>query len=136
MSASTNAPIVSTRCSRRWSLGASLVAALLVAASLLAGCSGDGQADLGSIAEETFSEESVWQGDDRYLSVTLRDGDFVHVVELDVYLEQLGFSPAVSERMGRTRALDGTQSAHGDGVNVTWTYHPDNGLQAVFEREE
>ena len=29
-------------------------------------------------------------------------------------------------------ALDGTQEADADHVNVTWTFHPDDGLQAVF----
>ena len=35
--------------------------------------------------------------------------------------------------MGQTRALDGTQRAEGKNVNVSWTYHPDDGLQIVFE---
>lgn len=60
---------------------------------------------------------------------------FLSVIDLEMYLAKLGFSPAVYERMNRTRALDGTQSATADGFNVTWTYHPDNGLEAVFERE-
>lgn len=39
---------------------------------------------------------------------------------------------AIVSRMGQTRALDGTQEASGGGVTVTWTYHPDDGLSAVF----
>jgi len=38
--------------------------------------------------------------------------------------------------MMKMRALDGTQRAAGHNVNATWTYHPDNGLQIVFEVEE
>lgn len=48
-------------------------------------------------------------------------------------LEDLGFSAAVWPRMQETRALDGTLSATGQGCNVTWTYHPDDGLSMVFE---
>ncbi len=49
------------------------------------------------------------------------------------YLDELGFSSAVAERMSKTRALDGTQTAEGNNCNVSWTYHPDDGLQMVFE---
>ena len=47
-------------------------------------------------------------------------------------MDELGFSSAAVQRMGQTRALDGTQEADADHVNVTWTFHPDDGLQAVF----
>lgn len=55
---------------------------------------------------------------------------------LEDLLEELGFSPAVIERIGNTRALDGTQSAEAPHVVATWTYHPDDGLSIVFERTE
>ena len=35
--------------------------------------------------------------------------------------------------MSNTRAFDGTQEAEGKNSNVTWTCHPDDGLQMVFE---
>jgi hypothetical protein len=38
--------------------------------------------------------------------------------------------------MTRTRALDGTQDARRQSVNVTWIYHPDCGLQMVFEADQ
>jgi hypothetical protein len=50
-------------------------------------------------------------------------------------LTELGFSSAVIDRMDKTRALDGTQNADGKNCNVTWTYHPDDGLQMVFEAD-
>lgn len=97
-------------------------------------CSED-TTDLASEAEAVFSDDTVWRGDHRYVTVTITETSFLSVIDLEMYLAKLGFSPAVYERMNRTRALDGTQSATADGVNVTWTYHPDNGLEAVFERE-
>lgn len=58
------------------------------------------------------------------------------LTELEDLLEDLDFSPAVSDRIGRTRALDGTQSADAPHVTATWTYHPDHGLSIVFERDD
>lgn len=85
--------------------------------------------DLAAIAYAVFGSRH-WDGDSDTVTATINGtgGD-----DLDVFMERLGFSPAVIERMGKTRALDGTQQAEGDHANVTWTYHPDDGLQAVFE---
>lgn len=49
------------------------------------------------------------------------------------FMTELGFSSAVIERLYQTRALDGTITAQGHNCNVSWTYHPKNGLQLVFE---
>ncbi len=73
---------------------------------------------------------------DRESVVVIIDADFVDYridESLKNMLQQLGFSSAVVSRMYRTRALDGTQSATGEHANATWTYHPDPGLQIVFE---
>lgn len=48
-------------------------------------------------------------------------------------LSDLGFSSAISEEMNETRALDGRQSASTDNYEVTWSYHPDNGLEVLFK---
>lgn len=48
-------------------------------------------------------------------------------------LSDLGFPSSVSEEMNETRAMDGRQSASTDKYEVTWTYHPDNGLEAMFK---
>ena len=91
--------------------------------------------DLAELAADTFSDDGDWSGGPEFVTVTLEGVGVLRMGELEDYLSELGFSRAVSERMGRTRALDGTQSASGTKVNATWTYHPDNGLQVVFERE-
>jgi hypothetical protein len=100
----------------------------------LPACSTD-QLDLASTAEEVFADSAVWRGDANFLTVTITERTFLSTLDLEVFLAELGFSPAVYERMNRTRALDGTQAASSSMANVTWTYHPDNGLQVVFERE-
>jgi hypothetical protein len=112
------------------------IAAMFATASLLLAACSEDPVDLAAVAAETFSTESVWRGDARHVTVTITDAHVLEILAVEVYLDQLGFSPAVYERMNRTRALDGTQSATSTVANVTWTYHPDNGLQAVFEREE
>ncbi|GAA1554767.1 MULTISPECIES: hypothetical protein [Brevibacterium] len=45
----------------------------------------------------------------------------------------LDMPDSVTSRMGQTRALDGTQTSDWDTFTVSWNYHPDNGLGAVFE---
>lgn len=47
-------------------------------------------------------------------------------------LEVLDAPSGVLERMGNTRALDGTQSESWDKFKLTWTYHPESGLDSVF----
>lgn len=47
--------------------------------------------------------------------------------------DALGMPDSVSSRMGQTRALDGTQTADWDTFTVSWNYHPDDGLGAIFE---
>lgn len=46
--------------------------------------------------------------------------------------EALELPDSVINKMGQTRAMDGMQSATGDGVEITWTYHPDNGLEVIY----
>lgn len=47
-------------------------------------------------------------------------------------LDDLHFSSYVSEEMNQTTALMGKQSASADGYEVTWSYHPDRGMEAMF----
>ena len=73
-------------------------------------------------------------GDADSLSITITDYKAATAwPELTSMLDELGFSPAVIGRMSDTRALDGTPGGPGQNCNVTWTYHPDDGLQMVFE---
>lgn len=53
--------------------------------------------------------------------------------DLVCVLEELGAPSTVSERMGRTNSLMGVQDAEWDGIAISWTYHPDNGLDADLE---
>lgn len=46
--------------------------------------------------------------------------------------EALELPESVINKMGATRALDGMQSYESDDIEVTWTYHPDKGLEVQY----
>ncbi|MEA4921039.1 MAG: Ig-like domain-containing protein [Clostridiaceae bacterium] len=46
--------------------------------------------------------------------------------------EALGIPESVLNRMNRTRSLDGIQSYSTDEIEITWTYHPDKGLEVNY----
>ncbi len=48
-------------------------------------------------------------------------------------LARLDTPEAVIARMDATRALDGRQEASWDGYLISWTYHPDSGLDLIIE---
>ncbi len=47
--------------------------------------------------------------------------------------KELGFSDAVNEKMNGTTALQGKQTESNNEYTVSWTYHPDNGLEVIYE---
>lgn len=47
----------------------------------------------------------------------------------------LGFSEALMGKMGETRSMDGRQSDENDKFKVSWTYHPDKGLEVMYEKK-
>lgn len=92
--------------------------------------------DLRAVADKNFKTVASVSGDADSVSITIQKYQVITAaVPLNRMLTELGFSSAVIDRMDRTRALDGTQEADGKNCNVTWTYHPDDGLQMVFEAD-
>lgn len=49
--------------------------------------------------------------------------------------EELGFNGSVYSQMMNTTALMGRQSAENDKYRVSWTYHPDDGLEVTYEKK-
>jgi len=49
--------------------------------------------------------------------------------------EEFGFSGAVYSKMMETSALMGRQSEENDKYIVSWTYHPDDGLEVTYEKK-
>jgi hypothetical protein len=97
----------------------------------------DARPNLEEVVSEAFTDPDVAvDGDTDAAEVSIPGYALLSgTASLEDLLDELGFSSAVLGRMERTRALDGTQDAEGRNVNVTWTYHPDDGLNLVFEAE-
>lgn len=51
-------------------------------------------------------------------------------------LEELDGPDSVLSKMESTTAMMGRQSDDWDDFEVSWSYHPDNGLDATFEQNE
>lgn len=49
--------------------------------------------------------------------------------------KELRLGDGVFEKMKTTRAIDGMQSVTKKGYIVTWIYHPEKGLEVVYEKE-
>lgn len=90
--------------------------------------------DVLEVAKRNLGSAAVVSGDADSVSVVIFESGVSKAAPgLRNMLDELGFSSAVLDRMGNTRALDGTREAQGKNCNVTWTFHPDDGLQMVFE---
>ena len=48
---------------------------------------------------------------------------------------ELGFSGALYNQMLETNALMGRQTEENDDYKVSWTYHPDDGLEVTYEEK-
>ena len=77
--------------------------------------------------------------DGSYLSVDTNWLDIDDYFDSDAYdaiksiISQLGLPQSLVAEMGETRALDGRQSADYEHISVSWSYHPDNGLEVMFK---
>jgi len=45
----------------------------------------------------------------------------------------LDMPSSVNSHVGQTTSLDGRQTESWDGISFSWSYHPDRGLDGVFE---
>ena len=52
--------------------------------------------------------------------------------EVGCLLDYLDTPDSVTTQMNSTRALDGMRDASWAGLNATWTYHPDDGLDIII----
>lgn len=49
--------------------------------------------------------------------------------------KELGFSDAVWQKMMQTTSLMGRQSDENEKYRVSWSYHPDHGLEVMYEKK-
>lgn len=88
--------------------------------------------------------DSPWAkvaSDGSYLSIDSNPSDrkadsSIYIFEVDQAVKDinkaLGFDESLYERMSRTNALAGMQSETGNGVRVSWDYHPDHDLEITY----
>lgn len=86
--------------------------------------------------------DSTWASvskDGSYLKIDTNPNNIDDYFDYDAYKavilvnDALGLPESLLEKMGSTRALDGTQVQRYENITVTWTYHPDNGLEVIYE---
>ena len=77
--------------------------------------------------------------DGSYLTVDTNVFDIDDYFDSDAYyglsdiIVEIGLPDSLLAEMGETRALDGRQTAEYDDVSVSWSYHPDSGLEVMFK---
>ena len=117
-------------------LGAVAVAAVVIISLLLSNKKPDFNKMYSDIANKswcTIASDGTW------MKIDTNPYDLDDEMELDAYYKledinsDLGFSSAVYEEMGETRSIDGRQTATSDKYEVSWTYHPDRGLEAMYK---
>lgn len=76
--------------------------------------------------------------DGSYLSIDTNPDDKDDYIDYVAYFaitsvnEALGLPESVLNKMNQTRAVDGMQSYSTDDLDITWTYHPDDGLEVTY----
>lgn len=88
--------------------------------------------DTCGIAADDWSVEYPESGDSVTFNgagLTYSDVDFDDV---ECFGTELGMPGHVTSEMEQTRALDGRRDAAWDGFTVSWSYHPDDGMNAIF----
>jgi hypothetical protein len=83
----------------------------------------------GAVGDDGSSLELDMEGDD-YGSGEL---SFTNVA---CALEELDIPDSVMSKMDSTRSLDGRVTEDWDGIEATWTYHPDDGLDVILELQD
>lgn len=134
-----------------------VIAVAIVIVLLIAKSSGTVNGIL-SISTINFSEKYSYMADEPFCTIA-SDGSYIELdsnpydYDNDSYLyiisdytsevanaveqinSDLGFTQALSQKMNQTNALQGKQFEENDKYKVTWTYHPDKGLNVIYEKK-
>lgn len=97
--------------------------------------------DFQALHDEYCSPWGEGGDDGSYLAIDTNPSDreadrSIYILEANQAIKDinkaLGFDESLHERMERTNALAGMQSETGNGVRVSWNYHPDHGLEVTY----
>ena len=76
--------------------------------------------------------------DNSYLTIDTNPSDYDDYQDEDAFvglagtISLLNLPDSLAQKMGQTRALDGMQRETYGDIEVSWTYHPDSGLEVMF----
>ena len=106
-----------------------LLALIILATPLITSC---GQNKKNKLEEAAKLSSYAKLSADK-LSIICDNSKYTNVDYIKEINKTLGFPDSVWEKMLKTRALDGTQSHKTKDFTATWSYHPDNGLDVIYE---
>ena len=92
----------------------------------------------GMYAEYCSSSFAEVASDGSYLSVDTNPSDEDDYIDYEAYLaitsinDALELPESVLNKMNQTRSMDGMQSYSTDELEITWTYHPNKGLEVNY----
>lgn len=108
-----------------------------VLALSLTGCAGfstfqDAQAACGSPDGVRVSDNGTtltldMMGEEEWSGANLSD--------VECIIRQVGVPEYIKNAIWVTRALDGRQTDEFDGITISWSYHPDNGLDLLLHKK-
>ena len=115
-----------------------LLAIPLAGVFVLAGCSApfttfeDAVSTCGNPAGITVADEGTTLTIDMMGETDYSGAD---VFDIECVVDAIGTPAYVKDTIWATNALAGRQTETFDGITVSWAYHPDNGLDAIFHYE-
>ena len=80
--------------------------------------------------DDTDVEDMIYSQYQEYMAVLKDSNDAIKYVN-----RELGFSEALYEKMSNTNSLMGQQTEESKQYRVSWSYHPDNGLEVIYEKK-
>jgi hypothetical protein len=118
-----------------------VVLCVVLLTGLLAGCGNSAYNNATKMLEESGSSYYEIASDDSYIKIDTNPADMDDFYDpestqliQDVNTE-LGFPESLYEKMTSTSALDGIQTDENDYFTVRWSYHPDHGLEIMYEEK-
>lgn len=84
--------------------------------------------------DDCESDGTTLSSDGESIIVNAKNGyDYTSDVDIVTIIAALGLPDSLGEEMASTNALMGRQTETYDDYEVSWSYHPDNGLDAIFK---
>ena len=102
--------------------------------------SSGGKSDFNKMFGEYAEQSWCYISDDgSYMEIDTNPFNYDDYFDADAHLHietinsKLGFSSALMSKMGKTSALDGRLTESNKKYSVSWTFHPDYGLEVIYE---